>query len=85
LEVWGRDPAEAVACGRAEGEGADGEGAEGGAAEGGAVVEEPAVIWGTERQPMHAASESATRVGRMVRIVPLFGPLCAVDVARELT
>lgn len=80
LGVGGRDPAEAVAGGGDEGGGAEGGGAEGalaagvgaeGGAEGGAVEDALAAIWGTDRQPMPAASESATREGRITTIVPL--------------
>jgi len=75
LGVGGRDPAEAVAGEGDEGGGAEGAlaagvGAEGGA-EGGAVEDALAAIWGTDRQPMPAASESATREGRITTIVPL--------------
>jgi hypothetical protein len=75
--LGGRDPAEAVAGGGAEGGAAEGGAAERGEVEeGGAVEEEPAVIWGTERQPMHAAIESATRGGRMTPLCP-FSVCCA--------
>lgn len=61
MGVRGRDPAEAVAGGGAEGAVAAGGGAAGGGAEGGAVEEALAVIWGTERQLKHEANKSATR------------------------
>jgi hypothetical protein len=68
LGVGGRDPAVAVMVAVVVAVAV-----ELGGAAAGAVEEAPAVVWGVERQPMHAASESAKRGGRMTRIVPHLG------------